>query len=138
MRVVIAGGIGAAGSYALQAASAAGHEVVVVSRAVGVDARSGDGLAATLAGVDVVIDATNAGTTDEVLVTEFFVASTSNLMRLGKRAGVRHLVVLSIVGIDGARRGYYAAKLAHERAALEGPLSASVARTTQFHESPPR
>lgn len=136
MRIAVAGGSGVAGSYAVRAASAAGHEAVVVSRAVGVDTRSGEGLAAALAGVDVVIDATNAGTTDEALAREFFVASTNNLASLGERSGVRHLVVLSIVGIDAAGGGYYAAKLAHERAALEGPLPATVVRTTQFHEFP--
>jgi uncharacterized protein YbjT (DUF2867 family) len=80
------------------------------------------------------IDATNAGTIEQAPATEFFTTSTGNLQRVGAERGVRHLVVLSIVGIDRVPTGYYAAKLAHERAALAGPVPATVLRATQFHE----
>lgn len=136
MRVAVAGGTGVVGRYAVEAAREAGHDTVVLARSAGVDSRSGEGVAAALAGVQVVIDATNAGTTEEGAAADFFVESTANLSRLGAEAGVGHLVVLSIVGIDRVPTGYYAAKLAHEHAALAGPVPATIVRTTQFHEFP--
>jgi uncharacterized protein YbjT (DUF2867 family) len=48
------------------------------------------------------------------------------------------MVVVSIIGIDrftgGYYGGYYAAKVAHERAMLSGPIPARVLRAAQFHE----
>ena len=44
------------------------------------------------------------------------------------------IVVASIVGVDRFSGGYGAAKLAHERASLAGPVPASIVRITQFHE----
>jgi uncharacterized protein YbjT (DUF2867 family) len=59
---------------------------------------------------------------------------TANLIEAGRRAGVTHHVVLSIVGIDRAPLGYYLAKQRHEEAALTGGIPCSVLRATQFHE----
>jgi uncharacterized protein YbjT (DUF2867 family) len=42
--------------------------------------------------------------------------------------------VVSIIGTDKATGGYGAAKLAHERAALAGPVPARILRAAQFHE----
>lgn len=136
MRIAVAGGTGVAGRHVVEAAGDAGHDVVVLARSTGVDTRSGDGLWEALDGVDAVIDATNAGTTEQRGATEFFTESASSLQRVAAARGVKHLVVLSIVGIDEARGGYYAAKLAHEQAMLAGPLRATVLRATQFHEFP--
>ena len=49
-------------------------------------------------------------------------------------AGVKHHVVLSIVGIDVVPFPYYAGKQAQERTVLDGPIPATVQRATQFHE----
>lgn len=124
------------GRHVVQAAAAAGHDVVVLARSEGVNTRTGGGLARALDGVDAIVDTTNAGTIEEAPATEFFTASTANLQRAGADQGVRHLVVLSIVGIDRVPAGYYAAKLAHEHAALAGPIPATILRATQFHEFP--
>ena len=50
------------------------------------------------------------------------------------RAGVRRLVVVSIIGIDEFVGGYNAAKIAHEQAVLAGPIPARIVRAAQFHE----
>lgn len=136
MRIAVAGGTGLVGRHVVEAARQAGHDPVVLARSVGVDTRSGAGLAAALEGVDAVVDATNASTPDGAQAEAFFVESTANLARIGAEAGVGHLVVLSIVGIDRAPTAYYRAKLAHERAALDGAVPASIVRATQFHEFP--
>jgi hypothetical protein len=44
------------------------------------------------------------------------------------------MVVASIIGIDRFTAGYLAAKVAHERAALAGPIPVRVLRAAQFHE----
>ena len=134
MRLAVAGGTGLAGRYVVEAAEASGHDVIPLARSAGVNTQTGEGLADALAGVDIIIDTTNSPTTEQGPATDFFVESTTNLAHLGAEAGVRHLVVLSIVGIDKVPTGYYAAKLAQETAALEGPVAATIVRTTQFHE----
>jgi uncharacterized protein YbjT (DUF2867 family) len=134
MRIAVAGGTGLVGSHVVNAAQIAGHEVVVLARSTGVDTRTGDGLAEALTGVHVIIDVTNPGTVEEEPATGFFVESSATLQRLGENAGIEHLVVLSIVGIDRIEGGYYAAKLAQERAARSGGVPTTIARATQFHE----
>jgi uncharacterized protein YbjT (DUF2867 family) len=42
--------------------------------------------------------------------------------------------VASIIGTDRFTTGYGAAKVAHERAALAGPIPAYIVRASQFHE----
>ena len=47
---------------------------------------------------------------------------------------MRRIVVVSIIGIDRFSGGYSAAKLAHERAMLAGPIPVQILRAAQFHE----
>jgi hypothetical protein len=62
-------------------------------------------------------------------------ASTArNLHQAGRKTGVRRMVVVSIIGIDASTTGYNAAKLAHEKEALAGPLPTRIVRAAQFHE----
>lgn len=137
MKVAIAGGTGVVGSYAADAAEYAGHDVVALSRRTGVDARTGEGLAAALEGVDVIVDTLNAVSIKGSVSKAFFVATSRNLQEAGSRAGVRHIVTLSIVGIDRVPGyGYYTAKLAQEAAVSQGPLPVTILRATQFHEFP--
>ena len=51
-----------------------------------------------------------------------------------KAAGVRRIVVVSIIGTDRSTAGYGAAKLAHERAMRSGPIPVRILRAAQFHE----
>ncbi len=48
--------------------------------------------------------------------------------------GVRHHVLISIVGIDGLRFPCYTVKEAQKRAVLDGPVAAGVLRSTQFDQ----
>ena len=134
MRVAVAGGTGRVGARAVARLRERGHEPVVLSRAAGVDLTSGDGLAVAMTGVGAVLDATNLETTSRRVAERFFTTVTRTLLDAGARAGVRHHVVLSIVGVDRVPFGYYQGKRAQELAALSGPVPASVLRTTQFHE----
>lgn len=136
MRIAVSGGTGIIGHHVVERAQQAGHDVVVLSRSRGVDVRTGRGVADALTDVEVLVDATQPDTLEQGPATEFFTEVSSTLQRTGAEQGVRHIVVPSIVGIEKTSFGYYQAKLAHEHAAAEGPVSATVLRATQFHEFP--
>ena len=89
-----------------------------------------------LHGADAVIDVSNLFATRAAPAIAFFQTGTRNLLDAGKAAGVRHHVVLSIVGIDEVEYGYYLGKRAQERAAQDSGAAVSVLRATQFHEFP--
>lgn len=137
-KIAVAGAKGAAGRHVVDILQAQGHEVVGMSRRTGVDVVTGDGLDAALEGVDTIVDATSNDSPDREAATAFFRASTRNFNEAGARAGVRRLIVVSIIGIDGFKGGYNAAKLDQERAARAGALPVSILRATQFHELIPR
>lgn len=134
MRIAVAGGTGTVGRYVAAAAARRGHTVVVLSRRDGVDVLGGAGLEAALDGADVVVDVLNRTTLSAREATAFFATTTRHLLAAGARAGVRHHVALSVVGIDGIDASYYAGKLAQERLLAGSARPHTVARATQFHE----
>jgi uncharacterized protein YbjT (DUF2867 family) len=134
MRIAVAGGTGTVGRHVVAALRAHGQEPVVLARADGVDVRSGSGLEAALAGVEAVVDALSVTTLAEDESIDFFTTTTRRLLDAARRAGVRHHVALSIVGVDRAPHGYYAGKLAQERLVEAADLPWTILRTTQFHE----
>jgi uncharacterized protein YbjT (DUF2867 family) len=134
MRIAVAGGTGVVGRHLVAALRGAGHEPVVLARSVGVDLTTGAGVDDALRGVGAVVDVSNVATTRRSAAEAFFAAATGSLLEAGRRAGVGHHVVLSIVGVDLVDMGYYQAKRLQERLVLDGPVPASVLRATQFHE----
>jgi uncharacterized protein YbjT (DUF2867 family) len=133
-KIAVVGATGRVGAPLVEILSQRGHEVVAIARSTGVDVVSGEGLDAALAGVDVIVDAATGPSPDEEQATAFFTASARNLQRAGAAAGAQRIVVVSIIGIDKFHGGYNAAKLAHERALLAGPLPVRIVRAAQFHE----
>ncbi|HEX6345227.1 SDR family oxidoreductase [Umezawaea sp.] len=136
MRVAVAGGTGLIGTMVVAELTAAGHAPVVLSRSRGVDLTTGRGLAAALAGCDAVVDVTNVTTMSRKVSVDFFGAVARNLLAAGVAAGVDHVVVLSIVGVDEVDLGYYLGKREQEDLVANGPLPWTVLRATQFHEFP--
>lgn len=135
MRVAVVGATGQIGSYTVAALERAGHEVVLVSRSTGVDVYSGTGLVEALTGVDVVIDASNNRSQDEQEIVDFFGTTSRNLLAAEEQTGVRHHVLLSVVGIDnGQRVAHYSGKREQERLVSAGPIPWTIVRATQFHE----
>lgn len=122
------------GRHVVEAASAAGHDVVVLSRTNGADVLTGVGLAERVEGADAVIDVANTTTLSAAKARAFFETSTRNLLDAESRGGVGHHVALSIVGIDGIEASYYAGKLAQERAVAAGGVPFTIVRAGQFHE----
>ena len=134
MKIAVAGATGRVGRHLVDVLEAEGHDVVAMSRSSGVDVVNGDGLAESLAGVECVIDVSTGPSPDKDAATEFFTAASRNLHEAGERAGVRRMVAVSIIGCDRFTGGYNAAKVAHERAALSGPIPVRLLRAAQFHE----
>ncbi|MDT9592863.1 NAD(P)H-binding protein [Nocardioides zeae] len=139
MRIAVAGGTGLTGALTVQALERAGHEAVVLARSTGIDlARPHDELTAALAdrltGVDAVVDTLNVVTMKADESRDFFERTTAALLAAGERAGVRHHLVLSIVGIDRAPYDYYVGKLRQEELVQAGSLPWTILRATQFHE----
>lgn len=134
-KVVVIGGTGLIGSKAVTLLQKAGHEAVVASSRSGVNAYTGEGLAAALTGADAVIDVSNLMSFDRDIITDFFTTSSRNLASAEQVAGVRHHVVLSIVNADGlAANPYIAGKLAQEEAIAASGQAYTIVRATQFHE----
>jgi uncharacterized protein YbjT (DUF2867 family) len=134
MKIAVAGGTGLTGRHVVETLSAAGHEPVVLARSAGVDLLTGAGLDDALAGVDVTIDVSNVTTLKRAESVGFFDRAGRQLLGAAARAGVRHHVALSIVGIDRVTTGYYQGKLRQEEIVREGLVPWTVLRATQFHE----
>ena len=134
-KFTITGASGLVGSQLVDLLTAEGHEVVAASRSTGVDVLTGEGLAAALAGADVLVDVTNSPSYEDDPVLAFFTTATANQLAAAKAAGVGHYVALSIVGADGMLdSGYLRAKIAQETAIVDSGLPYSVVRATQFAE----
>jgi uncharacterized protein YbjT (DUF2867 family) len=133
-KIAVTGATGRLGSPLVEILEQRGHEVVPISRTTGVDVITGEGLDEALAGVDLIVDTATGPTPDQEEATKFFTTSARNLQRAGAAAGATGIVVPSIIGIDKFHGGYNAAKLAQEKALLEGSLPVRIVRATQFHE----
>jgi len=140
MRVLVTGGSGRLGRVLVPLLSAAGHDVRILSRVhrtgpgllqsciVG-DLTTGVGLSEAVADIDVIVHAAsnsrNAGAVD--------VEGTQRLIDVARTAGVKHLLYVSIVGVDRIPYAYYQRKLAVERMIAESGVPFSILRATQFH-----
>ncbi|MEU6001102.1 MULTISPECIES: SDR family oxidoreductase [unclassified Streptomyces] len=134
MNITVIGGTGLIGSQLVSRLREAGHEVVASSLSTGVDLLTGTGLDQALKGADTVVNVSNSPTFDEAS-PDFFRTTTGNLLAAGERAGVRHQVILSIVGVDQVPQlDYYRAKTLQEELLRQGPTAYSIVRATQFFE----
>ncbi len=132
---------GLIGSRLVTRLTADDHDVVVASRATGVNSYTGEGLADALEGAEALIDVSNSDYLDERGANDFFYGSTLNLIHDGAAAGVHHHVALSVVGTDRLARtehGYFAAKAAQEQLIRRSGKPYSIVHATQFFEYIPR
>lgn len=135
MKIVVVGGSGLIGKKLVEKLRERGHEALPASPSSGVNAVTGQGLSAALAGAQVVVDVANSPTFDEKPAMEFFEASGRNLQREEAAAGVRHHVALSVVGTERLlAMGYFRAKLAQENLIKAGHIPYTIVRATQFFE----
>lgn len=134
MKIAVAGGTGKTGRKIVDQLRSEGHQPVILARTEGVDLIQNTGLDAALGGVEIVIDVTDFATMNAKKAKASFGAATTNLLAAAQRHGVRHHVVLSIIGIDRAPTGYYQGKLRQEELVKAGPVPWTILRAARFHE----
>jgi uncharacterized protein YbjT (DUF2867 family) len=135
MKIVVIGGSGLIGKKTVMLLRQQGHEVLAASPSTGVNTLTGEGLAAALAGAQVVVDVANSPSFEDKAVLEFFQTSGKNLHAAEAAAGVRHHVALSVVGTDRLQEsGYFRAKLAQEELIKSSGIPYTIVRATQFFE----
>lgn len=135
MKIVVIGGTGLVGSQVVELLKVHGHEAVAASPQSGVDTITGAGVAEALEGAQVVVDLSNSPSFADEDVMAFFTTSTRNLLEAEAAAGVRHHVVVSIVGADTVPdSGYLRAKVTQERLVRASGTGWSIVRSTQFFE----
>ena len=137
-RVLVTGATGTLGHRVVPEATAAGHQVLALSRRSHVgytsvhwsqgDLLSGSGVDAAIDGIDVIVHCATQFTRDKD------VTSTENLIVAARRAGVGHIIYVSIVGIDQIPLPYYKTKLRVEEALTASGLGHTIIRVTQFHD----
>jgi uncharacterized protein YbjT (DUF2867 family) len=129
-RVLVVGGTGVLGRTVVDQLLSSGANVRVLSRGrrrnrhsdiehVCGDLRSGAGLDTAVSGIDTIVQCAE---------------HVDRLVAAAKRAGSRHLVYTSIVGIDRVPFGLYRRKLADEELIAASGLPWTVQRATQFHD----
>src|SRR6267154_1092367 len=135
MKIVVIGGTGLIGTKLVNNLREQGHEVVAASPSRGINSVTGEGLAAALAGAQVVVDVTNSPSWEDKAVLEFFETSTRNLLASEAVAGVGHHVALSVVGTERLlESGFFRAKMAQENLIKSSSIPYSIVRATQFFE----
>jgi uncharacterized protein YbjT (DUF2867 family) len=130
MDIVVTGGTGELGRSVVARLRERGHTVRVLSREPGqgrvvADLRTGAGLGGALDGVGTVVHCATHPLHDTVM--------TERLVDEAERAGVEHIVHISIVGVDRVPYFYYNRKLAGEQALISSSLPITILRATQFH-----
>ncbi|OBB24261.1 NmrA family transcriptional regulator [Mycolicibacterium peregrinum] len=135
-KVVVIGGSGLIGSKLVHKLKQHGHEAVAASRSTGVDTVTGAGLIEVLRDTDTVIDVSNAPSSGDGPAWDFFTTSTGNLLTAEEAVGVRHHVLLSMVGAGRLpTSGYFRAKAMQEQLVRESAVGHSIVRSTQVFES---
>ena len=141
MRVLITGATGSLGRAILASPSAGALQFRCLSRRspsvgasphvewVTADLASGEGLERAVRDVDTIVHAAS----DPARADEVDVRGTRRLIDFARAARVRHVIYVSIVGVDRIPYAYYARKLAVEAMLMESGLPISILRATQFH-----
>ncbi|OJV60395.1 MAG: NmrA family transcriptional regulator [Cellulomonas sp. 73-145] len=129
---LVTGATGTLGTPTVLRLRAAGHDVRALSRRTGPGLTTGDlvtgaGLDRALAGVDTVVHLATAPR------AKGDVEAARTLLTAAADAHVQHLVLISIVGIDGIPLAYYRDKVVIERLVRQSGVPFTILRATQFH-----
>lgn len=138
--VVVTGGTGTLGRAVVTRMIEAGHEVRVVSRRPAptadrpgrqwatADLLTGAGVPAAVAGGPVIVHCATSNSAGKDIT------AAEALIKAAAGSGCRHLVYVSIVGVDRVPLPYYRGKLAVEKLVESSPVPHTVLRATQFHD----
>jgi len=148
-QMLVTGGTGTLGRHVVRRLRAAGQDVRVLSRGgthgvhspeegveyVTADLATGDGVEDAVVGIEVVLHLAGSSKGDEV--------KTQHLVDAAQRAGVGHLIYISVVGadrvpmasaVDRMMFGYFGSKAESERIVAGSGLPWTTLRATQFHD----
>jgi uncharacterized protein YbjT (DUF2867 family) len=128
---LVTGATGRIGNPTTAQLRAHGHEVRALSRRAGDGVIAGDlmtgaGIRESMAGVDTVIHLATTNGADDIQIARNLVAAATD-------ACIKHLVLLSIVGIDKIPFGFYRQRLEIEDIAARSSVPLTLQRATQFH-----
>lgn len=136
--IAVIGATGTAGSRVVARLKSRDVAVVEISREHGVDLFNGRDLSQALTGVDVAIDVSNPvppdGRSD---IMQTLATASRNIMGACARQEVQRLVVSTMAGIeDPVFDGfpYYEAKREAKEILLDGPVPATIVKSTQWYE----
>ncbi|GAB3251352.1 SDR family oxidoreductase [Arthrobacter pigmenti] len=143
--ILVTGGTGTLGRLLVRRLLDEGRQVTVLTRrqpepSRGVEFVTGDlgsdeGIDAAVQGIHTIVHLAGSAKGDE--------DKARNLVRAASKAGVRHLVHISVVGadripvaskLDRNMFGYFESKLEAERAVMESGIPWTVLRATQFND----
>jgi uncharacterized protein YbjT (DUF2867 family) len=134
--ILLTGGTGTLGRHVTPLLRDAGRTVRVLSRhsresADGIeyvtgDLLKGEGIEPAVAGAEIILHLAGGPKGDD--------EATRNLVRAASRAGVQHLVYISVIGAGRVPLGYFRNKLGAERAVADSGLPWTTLRAAQFHD----
>ncbi len=140
MIILITGGTGHLGRALVADLQPTGHTLRIASRKPAplgtphqwaqLNLAKNEGLAAAVQDVDVIVHAAS----NAMQSNKTDVIGTQALLVAAKKAGVKHLVYTSIIGIERMQKyAYYRHKLAAEQAIEASGLPFTIVRAAQFH-----
>ncbi|MHB8613180.1 MAG: SDR family oxidoreductase [Candidatus Dormibacteraceae bacterium] len=139
MNVLVTGGTGGLGRHLVIQLRNQGHRARILTRhpkghvdAVHGDLATGVGLVKAVSGMDAIIHAASA-TIQPTKGRATDVVGTRRLLAIAREERVKHVVYVSIVGMEGVAFPYYKTKLATEAVVEEDIVPWSILRATQFH-----
>ncbi len=135
MKIVVIGGTGLIGSQLISFLDPTQHQVIAASPSTGVDTITGKGLDEVFQDAQVVVDVTNSPSFESDYVLNFFKTSTEHIVAAAQKAGVQHLIALSIVGTQKLHgSGYFKAKQVQEDLIRNSGIGFTIVQATQFFE----
>jgi uncharacterized protein YbjT (DUF2867 family) len=135
--ILVTGGTGVLGRRAVDRLRAAGHETRVLSRSgrpgtIQGDLLTGAGLDGAVDGVETIV---HCASNPYRKTRRTDVGGTELLLQAAARAGVSHVVFISIVGVDrNPYYPYFRVKLDAESVVERSPVPWTILRATQFHD----
>ncbi len=135
--ILVTGGTGSLGSRVVDRLNVAGEDVRVMSRdqranTMRGDLLTGEGLEKAVEGVGTII---HCASSPVFRTRQVDVEGTRRLLQAASRAGVSHVVFISIVGVDrNPYYPYFRHKLSAEWVVEQSSVPWTILRATQFHE----
>lgn len=141
-RILVTGGTGELGRRLVSRLREEGQAVRIMSRRARpadlapnvewaqADLETGQGLPEAVTGVATIV---HAASNPRARTRQTDVEGTRRLLAAARSAHIKHVVYISIVGIERVPYAYYQAKLATENIIAAGDVPWTILRATQFH-----